>query len=224
MDNIDNIFWENYAKRYDAITPTFQKHLLTHVGKQSFGHVGDFGCGVGKIFHEYEKNQNITSITGIDSSPQMLKIAKNKMLKYLTQIPTELINMRLDTENISNLKNNFDTINLINVLYANKNPIEILDLVSQKITSGGVLCIGDMNRNPNSKKLFQKMENEFKNHPEFNQFCKDNQELMTSQTRHTYSLSELETIISKLGDYKTIQKSEKFYLGSMNYLLTQKIK
>jgi 2-polyprenyl-3-methyl-5-hydroxy-6-metoxy-1,4-benzoquinol methylase len=223
VDNTNNKFWENYAKRYDSITPNFQKHLLSHIGKQSFGNVGDFGCGVGKLFKYYSSNTNINKITGIDSSKEMLKIAKQKVNQYLIDIPTKLIEARLNPENISNLINNFDTINFVNVLYANSNPIEILDSAIQKINPKGVICIADMNRNPNGEKLFQRMSKEYENHPEYKQFCKDNQELMTSQNPHTYSLPELETIISKLGNFQTIQKSEKFYLGSMNYILAQKI-
>jgi 2-polyprenyl-3-methyl-5-hydroxy-6-metoxy-1,4-benzoquinol methylase len=223
MDNLDNTFWENYAKRYNAITPNFQKHLLTHVGKQSFGNVGDFGCGVGKLFEYYSKNPKITQLTGIDSSKEMLEIAKLKIQQYLPNIQTQIIETRLNTENIGNLKNSFDTINILNVLYANTNPIELLDSITQKINKGGILCIADMNRNPNGKKLFQRMSKEFEYHSEFEQFCEDNKQLMTNQNPHTYSLPELETIISKLGNFQTIQKSENFYLGSMNYLLTRKI-
>lgn len=223
MENKDIAFWENYAKVYDSITPNFQKHLLSHIGKQSKGNVADFGCGVGKLFSYLSKNENVEKITAIDSSPQMLKYAKQKLDKYFPNNSTQIIEMELNQKNISQLNQKFDTINLINVLYANSNPIEVISQLSNKLNPNGYLCISDMQRKVNSEKLFSRLEKEFSNHPHYNQFIQDNQQLISTLIPKNYDLNELESIITNTTNLQTIEKSDKFYCNSSNYILLQKI-
>lgn len=72
FDNCAPWWDEDMVRNEDLITT-----ILDNGGIQEGIHVLDVACGTGVLFPDY-LNRNVASVTGIDISPEMAKIAKNK--------------------------------------------------------------------------------------------------------------------------------------------------
>lgn len=216
---LDEEFWNEYAKLYAHFTPSFQKELLEHISQKSFGKVGDFGTGTGKLYRHLKNNENITELIGMDASPQMIEIAKKEAKKHLSHIPYRIIQNDL---NQIQTQNNFDSIYLINVIYANNNPIDIIEKTAQKLNKGSNLIIVDMQRKVQGEKLLEQLQKEYRGEDKLQKYLSDNKLLMGDSTPSTYNLRELEKIISLVDDFTIIESSDEFYLNSANYVLARK--
>lgn len=98
------------------------------------GRLLDLGCGLGLISYIVSKKYPNLKITGIDPSKNRVKIAKKTYP-----------NIKFEVGKIKNIKENFDTILLIDVIYllSKKELIKTLKLCYEK---GGVLIIKTMNK------------------------------------------------------------------------------
>jgi len=219
---INETFWSEYANLYAQFYPSFQIELLSHIGKKSFGKVGDFGTGTGKLFRHLGNNPDITELIAIDGNEQMLNIAKQEATKYLGNINHKIERNELNSEQTQQLGSNFDSIYLINVLYANNNPIQIIENISKQIKCGGKLIIVDMPRQVDGEKLLTKMQAEYPNNKNLIKYVQDNQILMKDSVPSTYNLRELEKIITLVDNYTIEESSSEFFFGSVNYVLATK--
>lgn len=212
-------FWSEYARMYNKFTPSFQTKLLDYISKFGFGTVGDFGCGVGKL-HPYLSRQNKSQlIHAIDSNKEMLELAKTNKSQNIKTIYSQI---ELNDLNQNQILTSYDSIYLINVLYTNKNPIEVLKQVTPKLNQNGNLIIVDMKRKTNLEQLFQTLNQEYKNDPDLENYYTSNQILSQNSTPHAYSINELESIISLLGNFQTIEKNENHFLENANCLIVKK--
>lgn len=221
MENqiVNDNFWSEYARMYNKFTPSFQKKLLENISQYGFGTVGDFGCGVGKL-HKHLANQNNSKlIHAIDSNKQMLDLAsKNKP----QNIDTIFSQLELNDFNSNQILPKYDSIYLINVLYVNKNPIEILKQITPKLNQNGNLIIVDMKRKTNLEQLFQVLDDEYTGDKDLENYYHSNQILSQNSTPHAYSINELESIISLMGNFQTLEKNETHFLNNANCLIVKK--
>jgi 2-polyprenyl-3-methyl-5-hydroxy-6-metoxy-1,4-benzoquinol methylase len=214
MNNIQQInpnFWNEYSRLYDKFIPQFQKELLKDLSQYAKGYICDFGCGTGKLHRYLAQNRNISKIDAIDTSEQMLNLAiKNKPL-----------NLNIKYFNSFQDKNKYDSIYMVNMLYANSNPIEIIKKISQNLSTNGRLIIADMKRENNLETLYLEMIKEYRSDHELDKYFKLNQILSQTSSPSPYRINELESIIQMFGDFKIIEKNEKHFLENMNCLVVE---
>lgn len=215
---VNEEFWNEYAKMYNKFIPEFQKKLLKQIAQYAHGKTGDFGCGTGKLIPYLNQNPNITSIHSLDASPQMLSFAKKKP----TPLPIQYHLLELNKINENTLPLTFDSIFLINVLYANNNPINLLTQINKHLNPNGTLIIGDMNRQTNLNQLITSLSKEYQTDPDIEKYQHYNQILSQNATPKTYTPSELESIIHLIDTYQTTHTSQNHFLGNLNLLTFKK--
>ena len=91
----------------------------------------DIGCGTGVMFPFYMK-RNVNSITAVDLSPEMVKIAKSKFPQ------ADVI--RDDAESIT-FDKQFDVVMIYNAFPHFPNPDALIENLSKAIKSGGRISI-----------------------------------------------------------------------------------
>lgn len=216
-------FWSNYARLYDKFYPTFQNKMLAHIVQYAHGKVGDFGTGTGKLYKHLDKNDNIESIIGFDSNSQMLNLATQKLNQYFQGKQKETRKLEINLIDNQTPKETFDTIYLVNVLYANENPINILKQIYKKLKPNGTQVIIDMKREVNLKKLFSQLKKEYPNDKrDLKTYYTNNEFLAKNAIPHSYTIDELETITNLIGNYKILEKREDFLLNNVNCLVLKK--
>jgi ubiquinone/menaquinone biosynthesis C-methylase UbiE len=121
---------EKVIKKYNKQATKYEKSRdnptvaswRRRVIKDAYGSVLEVGIGAGANFPYYNKN-NITEVTGVDFSIEMIKSAKRAASQ-------SGINARFITQDISSLQlesNSYDTIVSTLTLCSYPNPIEILN-------------------------------------------------------------------------------------------------
>lgn len=139
---MNEMIWDFWASRYHrlwvqkhSLRPT--RHAVLDIIRELEPIQGtrilDLGCGVGELMEELEKNHGGISLTGIDSSGEMLRISKsrNPNAKHI----------QLAAEELSSLKDSFDIIVCTHSFpyYAEKHKV-IMEL-HRLLAPGGSLVI-----------------------------------------------------------------------------------
>lgn len=127
-------FFNDFAPRWDN-EPVCDKEIL-HIILDNSGvteniDVLDVGCGTGVLF-PYYLERNVKSITAVDLSPEMVKIAKSKFPQV--EITCD------DAESIS-FDRQFDAIMIYNAFPHFPNPDTLIENLSKAIKSGGKISI-----------------------------------------------------------------------------------
>jgi SAM-dependent methyltransferase len=108
MDNINTAeAFNKFAKYYDLYVNNFKDDLnLYHSFCCNKDKILEVGCGTGRVIKFLLEN-DLNNITGVDISDEMLKIAQNKLNKYIKNN-----NLSLKRHNFSNeaLKNDFSRV------------------------------------------------------------------------------------------------------------------
>ena len=127
-------FFNDLAPRWDN-EPIADKEIidtiLDNTGINENISVLDVACGTGVLFPFYLQ-RNVKSITAIDLSPQMVKIAKNKFPQ------ADVICG--DAENIT-FPHQFDAIMIYNAFPHFPNPKALIENLSKAVKSGGKISI-----------------------------------------------------------------------------------
>jgi ubiquinone/menaquinone biosynthesis C-methylase UbiE len=114
--------------------------------KVESGTVIDLGCGPGKLIVELAKLYPQLSITGVDASPAMIKIAKNNITDNRLQDSISLIESRFET-----LKDNtYDVITSAGTLHHTLNPAVFWNTIKRLAKPNSFVYIMDLVR-PNSE-------------------------------------------------------------------------
>lgn len=146
--NVNTKIWfKNWANEYDSTLGKVKRHheLLDLVVKSSAvknnDRVLDIGCGTGLLSLKFLKKAGC-SIQGIDSSPEMLEIFKNKInkLKLSEKIVCELKN----AEKLDFNKDLFDIIASTVTLHHVKNKYPMIRKIYRTLKPGGKFILGDM--------------------------------------------------------------------------------
>lgn len=155
---MNEMIWDFWASRYHrlwvqkhSLRPT--RHAVLDIIRELEPIQGtrilDLGCGVGELMEELEKNHGGISLTGIDSSGEMLRISKsrNPNAKHI----------QLAAEELSSLKDSFDIIVCTHSFpyYAEKHKV-IMEL-HRLLAPGGSLVIAFASVNSLYDKLVMSM-------------------------------------------------------------------
>ena len=127
-------FFNDFAPRWDD-EPICEKNILDiildNAGIVKGVNVLDIACGTGVLF-PYYLERNVSSITAVDLSPEMVKIAKNKFPQ---------VNVICgDAEEIA-FENKFDCIMIYNAFPHFPNPNALIENLSKALKSGGRFTI-----------------------------------------------------------------------------------
>ncbi len=127
-------FFDNLAPNWDN-EPICEKEILdtilNNAGVSNGIDVLDVGCGTGVLFPCYYE-RNVKSLTAIDLSSEMVKIAQSKAPKAKI-----ICN---DAENIE-FDNQFDVVMIYNAFPHFPNPEKLIKNLSKAVKSGGKLSI-----------------------------------------------------------------------------------
>lgn len=91
----------------------------------------DVACGTGVLFPDYMKRQ-VKSLTGIDISPEMVKIASEKFPD---------INIICDDVETHEFPNKFDAVMVYNAFPHFPNPESLIEALSKLLKKGGRLSV-----------------------------------------------------------------------------------
>ena len=137
MNKADVIaFFDRCAPEWDADMirnePVIQT-ILDNAGVCAGIDVLDVACGTGVLIPDYLK-RSVRSVTGIDISPEMIRIAKKKF-------PQESVKLICgDVESVQ-LNRQFDCVMVYNAFPHFPNPKELIDHLAELVQSGGRLSI-----------------------------------------------------------------------------------
>ncbi len=140
-------WFNNWANEYDGTLGKVKRHhkLLDLTVKSSNVKKGDkvldIGCGTGLLSLKFLR-QTECYIHGIDSSPEMLDIFKDKINKLKL---SEKITCALeDTESLSYGKESFDIIASTVTLHHLKNKYRVTRKIYRTLKPGGTFVMGDI--------------------------------------------------------------------------------
>ncbi len=204
--------WSKYARSYHEINPQYQISLLEHTGTRIFGDILDFGAGVGKLIKVHSKSTKSTSYFGLEQNPFMREYAKDEANKSIK--PAIISGNTLDE--ILKENNKFDSIICLNVLYANKNQVEILEKLRELLSNQtSRIIIADPSDYINVDKLKTALLEEYKEHPLFNEYIEINTKLMENAIRH--NIQDIEKLLYSSG-FKVSSIRKDFYYNSLNFV------
>lgn len=127
--------WDKNCLRKEDILTILLDNADIHDGI----HVLDIACGTGVLFPDYLK-RNVSSITAIDISPEMVKAAKHKY-------NLENINIICGDAEIYDFHRQFDTAMIFNAFPHFLEPEKIIKSASRFLKPGGRFCVAhDMGR------------------------------------------------------------------------------
>ncbi|MCP4706335.1 MAG: class I SAM-dependent methyltransferase [candidate division Zixibacteria bacterium] len=151
---ITSLFWDVYAIIYDTLlqSPLYRElvnQVIEHLSLESANTLLNAGCGTGNLELEIlSRHYNLTT-EAVDSSIQMLSIAKKKIPNKVLFRQVNL-NQKLDYDN-----NSFDRIAMIHVLYALTNPEFTLRELYRILRPDGILVVANPRKDASITKLIK---------------------------------------------------------------------
>jgi len=127
---------ENYASTSDGMhSKALYGPVLQKLSTFSFASILDNGCGTGELLALISAGEGV-AVSGIDISPQMLRIANEKL--------GEEADMRLgDSEELPWGDNWFDVVTCINAFHHYPNPQKALREIHRVLKKEGLLILAD---------------------------------------------------------------------------------
>lgn len=120
-------WWDDDMIRDEELIST----ILDNGGIRPGVHVLDVACGTGVLFPDYLK-RGVASVTGIDISPEMAKIAQQKFPEV------KVICGDVETEDFGR---KFDAIMVYNAFPHFPDPAHLIETLAQLVVPGGKLSI-----------------------------------------------------------------------------------
>jgi len=154
MRNESNrIYWNNWGNAYSDVWQNEAKQELSrkemnfiskYIAKQSPKKILDVGVGNGRILENILAHAEETAeVYGIDVSEKMVNICRDK---FSTVPAVKCIEVCDISQGNICFDKNFDLITVIRVLKYNKNWMDILERIYEKLNEGGI-CIFSMPNN-----------------------------------------------------------------------------
>ena len=121
--------WDADMIRSDEIISTIMDHAEVRPGAD----VLDVACGTGVLFPDYLK-RDVGSLTAVDISPEMVKIARNKYpLEQVTVLCGDVETLPMDRK--------FDCIMVYNAFPHFPEPARLIERLASLLKEGGTLTI-----------------------------------------------------------------------------------
>lgn len=127
-------FFDERADRWDSMQKRNERvieKILDSGGIREGINVLDVACGTGILFPDYIK-RNVTSVTGIDISPEMVKIAKNKF-SDIDVICADVSDYIFEKQ--------FDAVMIYNAFPHFSEPEKLIENLAKATMTGGRLSI-----------------------------------------------------------------------------------
>jgi ubiquinone/menaquinone biosynthesis C-methylase UbiE len=144
----------NWANEYDKTLGKVKRHhelldLVVAASKVNKNDkVLDIGCGTGLLSLKFLKKTSCF-VTGVDSSPEMLSIIKNKIKKLGIE---ENVSCRLeDAENLTFFDESFDVVASTVTLHHVKNKYPTIRKIHSMLKPGGRFVLGDLDMDTTGK-------------------------------------------------------------------------
>jgi len=129
-------FFDRYAPQWDAdmiIDDQIVSLILDNASVSKDKHCLDVACGTG-VLTPYYLDRKVASLTGVDISPEMIRIAKNKF----TQPTVQFICGDIETEVI---ERDFDCVVMYNAFPHFADPEQIISVLAGLLAPGGLLTV-----------------------------------------------------------------------------------
>ena len=120
-------WWDADMIRYEAVIAT----ILENAGIKAGMDVLDVACGTGVLFPDY-LNRGVASVTGIDISPEMAKIAASKFPE-VTVVCGDVEETKFDRQ--------FDAIMVYNAFPHFPEPARLIEALARLVKPGGRLSV-----------------------------------------------------------------------------------
>ncbi len=150
MINNKKELFDRWANSYDWTFPSFiyqaiHKRLLTKVELSPKANILDLGCGTGRLLDRLANQFPEISGTGLDLSPQMLRLARQN-----NRHRPRLIYLEGNAENLPFAEGQFDAVfNTISFLHYPQ-PDQVLKEVARVLSPGGKFYLVDITFNNSS--------------------------------------------------------------------------
>mgnify|MGYP000851710505 CR=1 FL=1 len=129
-------FFDEHAPQWDAdmiIDEQIVSVILDNAGVGKGKHCLDVACGTG-VLTPYYLEREVASLTGVDLSPEMIRIARSKF----TQPNVRFVCKDVETEPLGQ---NFDCVVVYNSFPHFANPEEIIKTLAGMLAPGGMLTV-----------------------------------------------------------------------------------
>ncbi len=150
MINNKKALFDRWANSYDWTFPSFiyqaiHKRLLTKVELSANANVLDLGCGTGRLLNRLANQFPEITGTGLDLSPQMLRVARQN-----NRHRPRLIYLEGNAENLPFAEGQFNAVfNTISFLHYPQ-PDQVLKEVARVLSPGGKFYLVDITFNNSS--------------------------------------------------------------------------
>ncbi|MCE2720918.1 MAG: class I SAM-dependent methyltransferase [Dolichospermum sp.] len=150
MINNKKELFDRWANSYDWTFPSFiyqaiHKRLLSQVELSANANVLDLGCGTGRLLNRLANQFSEITATGLDLSPQMLRVARQN-----NRHRPRLIYLEGNAENLPFVEGQFNAVfNTISFLHYPQ-PDQVLKEVARVLSPGGKFYLVDITFNNSS--------------------------------------------------------------------------
>ena len=111
-------------------------YIASELEKEDYNDLLDCGCGTGPMISLLYENDASKNYTGLDITPKMIEVAKNKNLEGVNWVVG-------DCENLPFEENSFDAIICSNSFHHYPNPQKFFDSAKRVLKPGGRLILQD---------------------------------------------------------------------------------
>ncbi|EXJ13304.1 class I SAM-dependent methyltransferase [Imhoffiella purpurea] len=204
--------WNGYARSHASVTTSFQLSLYREAAGQLGGDVLDCGCGTARLAPFLADDPGVTSYTGVDLAPDMVRMARWTI-------------ERLDRERfvieqgaIEAVQGQFDSLVSIHSYYAWPRPLDVLAHIRRLMRSGGRFVLATPNRRLDMERLLRESSRELLAHPDFPEFERLN---LAFAGNPGAAFVDMDLLIGQSRDagFAVLECHQRHYLGGVNLLV-----
>ncbi len=208
-------WWEEYAKVYDRIIclSSLYNELLDRASN-TFpleGRILEVGCGTGNLLSRLKDEKRM--LYGIDSSPDMLRSAKEK-------VPGAVL-VKGDAAKLPFKDAFFDGVACLNVLYVVENPQKVIGEAHRILKNSGIYVVSGPKPNQDFSLLVDSLRRDVDgkvSEDELSSFIEINKRLI--ENARLYENEDVVEMLESAGFFVKLNSSA--YLGQAYFVVAQK--
>jgi len=207
--------WDTYARSHASVITSFQWDLYQEAVQYMVGDVVDYGCGTAKLAPILDDNQQIDSYTGVDFSPEMVKMAR----WIVAQLTNKAFTIK--QQKIEQTTGLYSSAVSIHSYYSWINTQVVLSNIYQCLKKEGVFVLVTPNPKLDMAKLIEQSNKELLAHPDAESFRQLN--FLFEKTAYARFISMDALILDcQTAGFKIIECHQRHYLGGVNFLVLRK--